>query len=40
LTAARTQQRLAVVGIYKALGGGWQICEQAGQACSGAAALR
>lgn len=40
LTVARTEQRLAVVGIYKALGGGWQICEQAGQVCSGAAALR
>ncbi|WEJ03260.1 efflux transporter outer membrane subunit [Pseudomonas sp. FJ2-5-13] len=39
LTAARTEQRLAVVGIYKALGGGWEICERAGQACSGAAAV-
>ncbi|MEZ0530770.1 TolC family protein, partial [Pseudomonas sp. Env-73] len=40
LTAARTEQRLAVVGIYKALGGGWEICERAGQACKGATVLR
>ena len=36
LAVARTHQRLAVVGIYKALGGGWEICEQADQDCSGA----
>jgi len=40
LTAARTEQRLAVVGIYKALGGGWEVCERAGQACQGATVLR
>ena len=38
LTAARTRQRLAVVGIYKALGGGWEICAQAQQDCDGAGA--
>ncbi|MDF5979006.1 TolC family protein [Pseudomonas aeruginosa] len=26
LSIARTEQRLAVVGIYKALGGGWEAC--------------
>lgn len=36
LTAARTRQRLAVVGIYKALGGGWEVCAQARQPCDGA----
>lgn len=36
LTMARTRQRLAVVGIYKALGGGWEICVQAQQPCEGA----
>jgi multidrug efflux system outer membrane protein len=36
LAVARTHQRLAVVGIYMALGGGWEICEQADQDCSGA----
>ncbi len=29
LAVARTQQRLAVVSIYKALGGGWEVCAQA-----------
>ncbi|AXA91383.1 efflux transporter outer membrane subunit [Massilia sp. YMA4] len=36
LVAARTQQRLAVVSIHKALGGGWEACAQAGLDCSGA----
>lgn len=36
LAVARTNQRLAVVSIYKALGGGWEICAQADQDCSGA----
>lgn len=36
LAVARTDQRLAVVGIYKALGGGWEICAQGDQDCSGA----
>ena len=33
LAVARTHQRLAVVSIYKALGGGWEICAQADQDC-------
>lgn len=37
LAVARTNQRLAVVSIYKALGGGWEICAQAAdQDCGGA----
>lgn len=36
LAVARTNQRLAVVSIYKALGGGWEICTQVGQDCGGA----
>lgn len=36
LTVARTHQRLAIVSIYKALGGGWEMCTQAGQDCGGA----
>jgi multidrug efflux system outer membrane protein len=36
LVVARTNQRLAVVSIYKALGGGWEVCAQAQQDCSGA----
>lgn len=39
LAVARTNQRLAVVSIYKALGGGWEVCAQAGDDCGGAAAL-
>lgn len=39
LAVARTRQRLAVVSIYKALGGGWESCAQAEQDCSGAAAI-
>ncbi len=35
LAVARTHQRLAVVSICKALGG-WEICAQADQDCSGA----
>ncbi|MCT9809071.1 TolC family protein [Acidovorax sp. Be4] len=34
LAVARTQQRLAVVSIYKALGGGWEVCAQAQQDCA------
>ncbi|TWO70068.1 TolC family protein [Caenimonas sedimenti] len=36
LAVARTHQRLAVVSIYKALGGGWEICAQADEDCGGA----
>ncbi|MEG1626099.1 efflux transporter outer membrane subunit [Pseudomonas sp.] len=36
LAVARTNQRLAVVSIYKALGGGWEVCAQPNQDCSGA----
>jgi multidrug efflux system outer membrane protein len=36
LAVARTNQRLAVVSIYKALGGGWEICSQAEHDCGGA----
>ncbi|MGH8085865.1 MAG: efflux transporter outer membrane subunit [Lysobacter sp.] len=36
LAVARTNQRLAVVSIYKALGGGWEICAQADHDCGGA----
>ena len=36
LADARTRQRLAVVGIYKALGGGWELCAQATLDCRGA----
>lgn len=40
LTAARTSQWLAVVSIYKALGGGWEVCEQSNQDCRGADGLK
>ncbi|WP_420066569.1 efflux transporter outer membrane subunit [Pseudomonas chlororaphis] len=33
LTVARTRQRLAVVSIYKALGGGWEICSPVDHGC-------
>lgn len=36
LAIARTQQRLAVVSIYKALGGGWELCAWTRQDCGGA----
>ena len=36
LAVVRTHQRLAVVSIYKALGGGWEICARADQDCGGA----
>lgn len=36
LAVARTHQQLAVVSIYKALGGGWEICTPADQDCGGA----
>lgn len=35
LAVVRTCQRLAVVSIYKALGGGWEICAQADHDCGG-----
>lgn len=35
LAVARTHQRLAVVSIYKALGGGWEVCAQADYSCTG-----
>jgi len=39
LAVARTHQRLAIVSIYKALGGGWEICAQGDQDCSGAVGI-
>ncbi|MNN32284.1 hypothetical protein D3C81_1460030 [compost metagenome] len=33
LTIARTTQRLAIVSIYKALGGGWETCAGPDQRC-------
>lgn len=36
LAVARTHQRLAIVSLYKALGGGWEICAQADQDYGGA----
>ena len=36
LAIARTRQRLAVVSIYKALGGGWELCAWTRQDCGGA----
>ena len=36
LAVVRTQQQLAVVSIYKALGGGWEVCARADQDCGGA----
>ncbi len=40
LAVARTDQRLAVVSIYKALGGGWELCAQADHDCGGAPTAR
>lgn len=39
LVLARTRQRLAVVSIYKALGGGWEVCAPADRGYSCAAAM-
>lgn len=36
LAIAQTHKQLAVVSIYKALGGGWEFCAQSNQDCSGA----
>ena len=36
LAVTRSHQGLAVVSIYKALGGGWEFCAQSKQDCSGA----
>lgn len=36
LATARTKQQLAVVSIYKALGGGWEVCAETEQDCGGA----
>lgn len=36
LAVARTEQQLAVVSIYKALGGGWQVCTVETTLCGGA----
>ena len=33
LTIARTNQRLSIVSLYKALGGGWEMCTREGQDC-------
>ncbi|KPD25428.1 MULTISPECIES: efflux transporter outer membrane subunit [Pseudomonas aeruginosa group] len=37
LSIARTRQRLAIVDIYKALGGGWEVCADPQQPCRVAA---
>ncbi|MDD0976236.1 efflux transporter outer membrane subunit [Pseudomonas fontis] len=39
LTVARTNQRLALVSVYKALGGGWEYCAQTDHACDAAERL-
>lgn len=39
LAVARTNQRLAVVSIHKALGGGWGACAEGGRDCGGAQRL-
>ncbi|MGL5388181.1 MAG: efflux transporter outer membrane subunit [Serratia sp. (in: enterobacteria)] len=36
LAIARTNQQLAIVSIYKALGGGWEVCTPAERDCDGA----
>lgn len=36
LAIAYTNQQLAIVSIYKALGGGWEICTAKNSDCSGA----
>jgi multidrug efflux system outer membrane protein len=39
LAVARTNQQLAIVSIYKALGGGWEVCTQAKRDCDGASGI-
>ncbi|WP_314402274.1 TolC family protein [Stenotrophomonas rhizophila] len=39
LVVARTNQRLAIVSIYKALGGGWVTCTRAEVDCTGASGV-
>ncbi|HEJ9057912.1 TPA: TolC family protein [Serratia fonticola] len=39
LVVARTNQQLAIVSIYKALGGGWEVCTQTERNCNGASGI-
>lgn len=39
LAVARTNQQLAIVSIYKALGGGWEVCTQRERNCNGASGI-
>lgn len=39
LAVARTNQQLAIVSIYKALGGGWEVCTQTERNCNGASGI-
>lgn len=39
LAVARTNQQLAIVSIYKALGGGWEVCTQTERNCNGASGM-
>ncbi|HBE9177189.1 TPA: TolC family protein [Serratia fonticola] len=39
LAVARTNQQLAIVSIYKALGGGWEVCTQTELNCNGASGI-
>ncbi|MFV8904899.1 TolC family protein [Serratia fonticola] len=39
LAVARTNQQLAIVSIYKALGGGWEVCTQTQRNCNGASGI-
>ncbi|MFV9066725.1 TolC family protein [Serratia fonticola] len=39
LAVARTNHQLAIVSIYKALGGGWEVCTQTERNCNGASGI-
>lgn len=39
LAVARTNQQLAIVSIYKALGGGWEVSTQTERNCNGASGI-
>ncbi|MBL5861183.1 TolC family protein [Serratia fonticola] len=39
LAVARTNHQLAIVSIYKALGGGWEVCTQTERSCNGASGI-
>ncbi|WP_317233293.1 TolC family protein [Serratia fonticola] len=39
LVVARTNQQLTIVSIYKALGGGWEVCTQTERNCNGASGI-